>query len=105
MAGNRELFINGYLDSISKQFFQDTNPDKTRNFAFETFAQAVILEKPFEEVYNHIQSPGPNDGGFDGIYFEDLGDFYIMHVFQCKNIENLSQNDIDKFRNNYTDIF
>jgi hypothetical protein len=105
MAGNRGLFINGYLDSIAKQFVQDADPQKNRNLAFETFAQAVILDKPFEEVHDLIQSPGPNDGGFDGIYFEDLGDYYIMHIFQCKNTENLSQNEIDKFRSNYTDIF
>lgn len=105
MAGNRELFINGYIDFIAKNFIQDTDPHKNHNLAFETFAQAVILDKPFEEVRDLIQSPGPNDGGFDGIHFEDLGDYFIMHVFQCKNTENLRQNEIDKFRSNYTDIF
>lgn len=105
MTGNRDLFINGYLDSISEKFPQSNDPGKNRNLAFEILALAGMLDKPFEEVHEQVQVPGPEDGGFDGIYFEEQGDSYLVHVFQCKNANSLSQKELDKFRNNFREIF
>lgn len=102
---NRELFISGYLDTISQQFPKYSDSVKNRNHAFEILSIAVILNKPFSEVADKIQIKGTNDGGFDGIFFEDQGGYYAMHVFQCKNADTLKQNELDKFRNDFKDIF
>ncbi len=45
------------------------------------------------------------DGGFDGIWFQDQGEYFDMHIFQCKNAKGLTTNQIDKFRNDFKDIF
>ncbi|MCC3154601.1 AIPR family protein [Hymenobacter sp. BT770] len=73
--------------------------------AFEILSIAAILDRPFDEVHSDIIVKGKQDGGIDGIYFEgDNGD-YTIHAFQCKNSKSLKQNDIDKFRNDFKDIF
>ncbi len=108
---NKDLFIEGFLNRISQQFPQSTDAKYNRNLAFEIFSIAVILDKPFEEVFDNIiirNKEGQNskkDGGFDGIWFEDLGEYYVMHVFQCKNTPSLKANEIDKFRNDFREIF
>lgn len=102
---NKELFIDGYLERISKQFPQSADPKKNINLAFEIFAIAAILDKPFQEVVDTILIKGDRDGGIDGIWFQDLGDYYVMHVFQTKNKAALTANEIDKFRNDFRDIF
>ena len=102
---NRELFINGYLDRVSAQFHQSANLDENRNLAFEIFSIAAILDKPFQEVYDNILVKGNQDGGFDGIWFQDQGEYYVMHVFQSKNKKNLAANEVDKFRGDFRDIF
>lgn len=102
---NKELFINGYLDRLSEQFKQTNDPGKNRNLAFEIFSIAAILDKPFQEVFNGIIINGEKDGGFDGIWFQDQGEYFDMHVFQCKNKKSLEANQIDKFRNDFRDIF
>ena len=102
---NRELFINGYLDRISAQFPQSTNSSENRNLAFEIFSIAAILDKPFQEVYDNILVKGKKDGGFDGIWFQDQGEYFVMHVFQCKNKKGLAANEVDKFKSDFRDIF
>lgn len=102
---NKELFINGYLDRISSQYTQSDNTEQNRNLAFEIFSIAAVLDKPFQEVYDNVLVKGSKDGGFDGIWFQDQGEYYVMHVFQCKNKRALSDNQIDKFRNDFRDIF
>ncbi|MFH1613112.1 MAG: AIPR family protein [bacterium] len=96
---NKELFINGYLDRLSKQYKQ------SKDEAFELFSIAAFLDKPFQEIFDNIQVIGYNDGGFDGIWLQDQGDYYVMHVFQCKNKPALSANEVNKFRNDFKDIF
>jgi len=93
--GNIQLYIESYLQKISKKF----NIDK--NFAFEIFSIAIILEKSFEDVFNNVLVKGSQDGGFDGIYFEEFDLHYKMHVFQCKNSLNLKKNQLDKFRKDF----
>ncbi len=102
---NKELFINGYLDRLSEQFKQSPDPVKNRNLAFEIFSIAAILDKPFQEVFDTIIIKGDKDGGFDGIWFQDQGEYFDMHVFQCKNKKGLEANQIDKFRIDFRDIF
>lgn len=102
---NKDLFISGYLDRISNQFKQTDDEVKNRNLAFEIFAISAILDKPFQEVYDNIIIKGSKDGGIDGIWFQDQGEYYDMHVFQCKNQQSLKANEIDKFRNDFKDIF
>jgi hypothetical protein len=102
---NKELLINGYLDRISTEFQQSADDIKNRNLAFEILSIAAILDKPFQEVFDQIIIKGDNDGGMDGVWFEDHGEYYDMHVFQCKNKLGLSANEIDKFRNDFRDIF
>ncbi|NOQ37073.1 MAG: hypothetical protein GQ569_14470 [Methylococcaceae bacterium] len=96
---NQELFISGYLDKIATKF--NINKDD----AFEVFSIAAVLETTFEDIYNNVIIKGSQDGGIDGIYFLEQGDYYVMHVFQCKNSPSLKQNAIDKFRSDYDDIF
>lgn len=102
---NKELFLDGYLDRLTAQFPQSGNPAENRNLAFEIFAIAAVLDKPFQEVFDTMLVKGSKDGGIDGIWFEDHGDYYDMHVLQIKNKRSLSPNEIDKFRNDYRDIF
>lgn len=102
---NKELFINGYLDRISSQFPQSADPIKNRNLSFEIFSIAAVLDKPFQEIYDTILVKGDTDGGFDGIWFQDQGEYFVMHVFQVKNKKSLSNNEIDKFRSDFRDIF
>ncbi len=102
---NKDLFISGYLDRISKQFKQTEDEVKNKNLAFEIFSISALLDKPFQEVYDNIIVKGSKDGGIDGIWFQDQGEYYDMHVFQCKNQQSLKPNEIDKFRNDFKELF
>jgi hypothetical protein len=102
---NKELFIDGFLDRISTQYSLSADPRRNRDTAFEIFAIATLLSKTPQEVVDQILVKGDKDGGFDGIYFENQGDSYLMHVFQCKNALGLKDNQIDKFRNDFRDVF
>jgi len=109
---NKEFFIDGFLDRISKEYPQDKDPAKNKDLAFEIFSIASILDKPFQEIFDKViiknkegNRSGNMDGGVDGIYFNDLGDYYEMLVFQCKNSKSLKDNELDKFRNDVKDIF
>ncbi len=102
---NKDLFISGYLDRIAGEFVQTNDEVKNRNLAFEIFSISVILNKPFQEVFDTIVIKGSEDGGIDGIWFQDQGEYYDMHIFQCKNTKSLKANEIDKFRNNFKELF
>ncbi|RZK44621.1 MAG: hypothetical protein EOO61_03165 [Hymenobacter sp.] len=96
---NSELFISSYLKKISDRF------SVTIDDAFEILSIASILDRPFDEVFSEIIVAGKEDGGIDGVYFEgDNGD-YTIHVFQCKNTKSLKQNEINKFRNDFREVF
>lgn len=105
IMSNKDLFISGYLDRISSNFVQTEDTVKNRNLAFEIFSISVILNKPFQEVFDNIVIKGSKDGGIDGIWFQDQGEYFDMHVFQCKNTKSLKANEIDKFRNDFKDLF
>ncbi|MBI3259061.1 MAG: AIPR family protein [Ignavibacteriae bacterium] len=109
---NKELFIDGFLDRISREFLQVSDPKKNKDLAFEIFSISAVLDKPFQEVFDNViikdksgKRSGSKDGGIDGIYFRDLGDYYEMLVFQCKNVPGLKDNEINKFRNDVREIF
>jgi hypothetical protein len=109
---NKELFINGFLNRIGNEYPQDPNNQKNLDLAFEIFGIAAVLDKPFQEVFDKIiikdkraKRSGNMDGGIDGIWFNDLGDYYEMNIFQCKNSPSLKDNELDKFRNDVRDIF
>ena len=105
MPSNQQLFINSYLDYIEKKYPQSPNPGKNRNLAFEIFSIAVILGKSFDEVVATIQTKD-DTFGFDGFYVEEQPDgSYIQYVFQCKNVEFLKQNELNKFYADYEEIF
>lgn len=101
----KDIFIIGYLERISKMF------EISLDDAFEIFSIAVVLDKTFEEVYkdiiilNNENKSSNQDGGIDGIYFEENGLQYTMHVFQCKNSKKLEQNKLDKFKDNFEELF
>ncbi len=96
---NRELFVDGYLERIGAQL------NISKDDAFEVFSIAAVLDRSFYDIYNEVVVQGSKDGGIDGVYFQQQDDFYIMHVFQCKNSRSLKPNQIDKFRNDYNDVF
>jgi AIPR protein len=102
---NKELFINGYLERILKEYPQSADEVQNRNLSFEIFSIAAVLDKPFQEVFDNILIKGSRDGGIDGIWFQDQGEYYVMHVFQCKNKRGLAANEVDKFRSDFRDIF
>ena len=109
---NKDLFINGFLERIGKEYPQDENKKRNLDLAFEIFGIASVLDKPFQEIFDKViiknkdsKRSGSMDGGIDGIWFNDLGDYYEMHVFQCKNSPSLKDNELDKFRNDVKDIF
>lgn len=102
----KDLFINNYVSMLSKKYQMDVDPKKNENLAFEIFSIAVILDKPFEEVYDSIQIRNDEDGGFDGIYMEQIDSTsYVQHVFQCKNTSTLKKNELNKFESDYKKIF
>jgi len=109
---NKDLFINGFLDRIAKQYPQSSDPKQNKDLAFEIFGIAAALDKPFQEIFDKAlikdkegKRSGSQDGGIDGIWFNDLGDYFEMQVFQCKNKPSLKDNELDKFRNDVRDIF
>jgi hypothetical protein len=95
----KEMFVNSYLDKISNRF------SLSKDYSFEVFSISTVLDKGFDDVQNNIRSIGSKDGGIDGIYFEEFGSYYLMHVFQCKNSPSLKQKELDKFKNDVLDIF
>ena len=96
---NKSLFIEGYLKKIEENFGVDSST------AFEIFSIAAVLDRSFQDVYDDVLVIGSLDGGIDGVYFQEQGDYYIMHVFQCKDSSSLKANQLDKFRNDFKDIF
>lgn len=96
---NKEIFITGYLEKISQTFAIDIDT------AFEIFSIATVIDRSFQEVYDNILIKGTKDGGVDGIHFIEQGDYYLMYVFQCKNSKGIKANQVDKFRNDFKDIF
>lgn len=48
---NKELFISTYLDKITEKFNID------RDYAFEIFSMAAILDKTFNEIYVDVIIP------------------------------------------------
>lgn len=96
---NKELFIQGYLDRISKKF------NISVDIAFEVFSVATVLDKSFQYVYDHVIIKGGKDGGIDGAMFVDNGNSYILMLFQSKNSRSLKQNEIEKFRHDIDDLF
>lgn len=96
---NKELFIQGYLDRISKKF------DISKDIAFEVFSIATVVDKSFQFVFDNILIKGGKDGGIDGAMFVDNGNSYVLMLFQCKNSLSLRQNEIEKFRHDIDDLF
>jgi hypothetical protein len=96
---NKELFISTYLDKIAEKF--NINKDT----AFEIFSMAAILDKTFDEIYADVIIKGAADGGIDGIYFDEQDGFYTMEVFQCKNSPKLVQNQLEKLKHDFTEVF
>jgi len=96
---NKELFINTYLDKIAGKF--NINKDS----AFEIFSMAAILDKTFDEIYVDVIIKGSADGGIDGIYFDEQDGFYVMEIFQCKNSPKLSQNQLEKLKQDFAEVF
>jgi len=96
---NKELFINTYLDNIAGKF------NINRDTAFEIFSMAAILDKTFDEIYVDVIIKGSADGGIDGIYFDEQDGFYVMEIFQCKNSLKLSQKQLEKFKQDFTEVF
>ena len=66
---------------------------------------AAILDKTFDEIYADVIIKGSSDGGIDGISFDEQDGFYIMEVFQCKNSPKLSQNQLEKLKQDFAEVF
>jgi len=96
---NKELFITTYLDKIAEKFKIKT--DK----AFEIFSMAAILDKTFDEIFSDVVIKGSDDGGIDGISFDEQDGFYVMEVFQCKNSKALKQNQLEKLKHDFEEVF
>jgi len=96
---NKEVFITGYLGRIAQKF------NITEDLAFEVFSISAVLDKSFQEVYDNVIIKGPRDGGIDGVHFSEQGDYYVMYVFQSKNSKSIKPNQVDKFRNDFKDVF
>jgi len=96
---NKELFINTYLDKIAEKFNID------RNSAFEIFSMAAMLDKTFDEIFADVLIKSSADGGIDGISFDEQDGFYVMEVFQCKNSKGLKQNQLEKLKHDFEEVF
>jgi AIPR protein len=103
-----ENYINNALDRIAQRFFPDIYAKKVKQAldnAFEIFSVSIILDKPMEEVYENLIIRGNEDGGIDAVYLENNNGAYILHIFQCKNVVQLGTNMLEKFQDNYDEIF
>jgi len=104
MDSNRDIFISTYLNKIQEIFKL-----KSLSESFEIFSMAAILDRSFDEIKANDWTGGGNDGGIDGIYFEEGIGNITMHVFQCKyytsSKKSLSDNDLYKFINDVKLIF
>ncbi|GAA4001855.1 hypothetical protein GCM10022408_11450 [Hymenobacter fastidiosus] len=98
-VNNVKMFLDGYLSKIAEKF------NVSRSEAFEIFSIASVLDKPFGEVRDCVIVKRKQDGGIDGVYFEDYNGEYTMHLFQCKDSPSLKQNDIEKFKSDCSSIF
>ncbi len=96
---NKKLFIDGYISKIENSL------SVKKSVAFEIFSIAAVLERSFQDIFDDTVIKGDKDGGIDGVYFQEQGDYYLMHVFQCKKLKSLKPNQIDKFRNDFKEIF
>ncbi|MBE0523978.1 MAG: AIPR family protein [Methanosarcinales archaeon] len=96
---NKELFITTYLDKIAEKF--NIGTDK----AFEIFSMAAILDKTFDEIFADVLINSSVDGGIDGISFDEQDGFYVMEVFQCKNSKGLKQNQLEKLKHDFEEVF
>jgi len=96
---NKELFITTYLDKIAEKF--KLNTDK----AFEIFSMAAILDKTLDEILADVLIKSSVDGGIDGISFDEQDGFYVMEVFQCKNSKGLKQNQLEKLKHDFEEVF
>lgn len=104
---NIQLFIKSYLEKIDAKFgFNNLSQ------AFEIFSIAAIIDKPFEEIHSEVSTlvknngegfNGQNDGGIDGVYFDDASATLI--ITQVKNSENLGDNEVTKFVADYQNLF
>ena len=103
---NKKLFIDSYIEKISKRF------KLTNDLAFEIFVNSIILNKDFDDIFENIstiekgkkgQWTGSNDGGFDGICIDE--DELSLVVIQIKNQTNFGDNEISKFINDFENIF
>jgi len=101
---NKDLFIDSYLDYVM-ELFAKRDISLTRDEAFEIFSIAAIMEKSFEEVYSDIIVQGSQDGGIDGVCFTENDGYYIMDVFQCKNSPSLKQNELEKLKQDFDELF
>lgn len=112
LMDNNKLFIGQYLKRIGQDYYPNLIGKQQEDMAWEVLSISVVLNKTYQEIWDnivvrptdHINANG-QDGGLDGIYFEQNGDFCIMHVFQCKNIPHLAPNQLDKFANDVREIF
>lgn len=96
---NKKIFIDSYLEKIQGDFLVN------RDDAFEIFSIATFLGKSFEEIFENILISGSRDGGFDGVYYDESDNLCTAYFFQCKNTQSLKDNEIQKFKIDYQQIF
>lgn len=85
---NKELFIDGYLQRISKEYPQSGDSKKNLNLAFEIFAIAAVLDKPFQEVFDNTFIKGDRDSA---VYRQLLHAYRIYRYIQNQKKEYDSQ--------------
>jgi len=93
-----KIFIESYMEKISAKF------GINKNKAFEVFSIASFLDKPFDEVFDDIIIKN-GDGGIDGVYLEENGNSYLIHIFQSKNTSTLKPKELEYFKQCVKDIF
>ena len=96
-----KIFIDSCLEEIRKK--HNIPIDK----AFEVFAIATVLGKPFDDVYldPEILIGDYDDGGIDGVHIEENRNSFLLRVFQCKNKQNLKKKDVQYFKQCVEDVF
>ncbi len=86
-----------YIQAIAQKY--SVTPD----YAFEILSIALILDKPFDEVFDDIWTTGSMDGGMDGIYIDSQTN--TVNIFQIKNSPSLRETELTALRASYTNIF
>ncbi len=89
--------LDSYIKAIERKY------GISENEAFEVLSAVLMLDKPYDEVYQNIWIGGQDDCGFDAVYIDDQTN--DLFLFQSKNSPKLTQGQLMKLDTDFKDLF